>query len=193
MAAGEACWACRDVPKPWNEIIRLKPYCPAVAGLVCDLKYRRWWELAQPLGFRLGNLLRAELGGALARNAVMTAIPMPPLRRWQRGLDHADLLGRAAAAAAGNRLVPVLKRWWGATQASRARSDRLAASAKGWSAYRGAETRVAGTHVIIVDDVFTTGRTLELATRFLLDLGARRVTVAVIAVADPDRDRQESR
>lgn len=48
---------------------------------------------------------------------------------------------------------------------------------------RGTADRIAGKHVLLVDDVLTTGATANETARVLKQAGARRVTVAVVARA----------
>lgn len=169
----------------WDQVLRVGAYTPAFASLIAGLKYRRWWELAGPLGHRLGQVARVELGASTAREAIWTAVPMPIWRYWRRGLDHASLVNQAAAQAAGASTACVLRRWWGQTQSGKSRSRRLLATRSGWRVTAGAATEIFGRHVVLVDDVLTTGQTLRLACRMLLELGALRVTVAVLAVVEP--------
>ena len=48
-------------------------------------------------------------------------------------------------------------------------------------------TCIEGAHVVLVDDVTTTGATANEATRTLLSNGASKVTLAVIAKSEPPR------
>ena len=175
---------CLHKPGVVDGICRVGRYQGGCGQLVCALKFQGWWELARPLGQRLAHAVQAECGGDYLRRALVTPVPMPPLRRWRRGIDHADLLARETAREGGARYRRLLWRLTGSTQAGLARSQRLAARASGWHLHASASKRLQGSDVVLVDDVLTTGRTASIAARHLRRGGAASVRLAVVAVRE---------
>ncbi|MDP6986451.1 MAG: phosphoribosyltransferase family protein [Phycisphaerales bacterium] len=178
------CPVCIHRPAVLEGVCRVGRYGGGCAQLVLALKFRRWWELARPLGHRLAWAVRAECGADFLRGAIVVPTPMPVIRRWRRGIDHAAMLGREVAAAGGAAYSAALWRSRGVGQAGAARSVRLRASRRGWHLHLKAPSRLRGRDVVLVDDVLTTGRTARIAGRLLRQAGAASVTLAVVAVTD---------
>ena len=103
-----------------------------------------------------------------ARHDVVTWLPTTGRRRRRRGYDQARLLARAVSGASTVPRRRLLHRVDGLPQTGRSRRDRLTAPS----------LRVAGPVtgvVVLVDDVVTTGASLQAAARALVDAGADRV------------------
>jgi competence protein ComFC len=49
--------------------------------------------------------------------------------------------------------------------------------------------KIIGKNVLLVDDVFTTGATMEEAARVLKETGAKKIVGIVVAKASPDQDK----
>jgi len=183
-AAAIGCWECSSEPAILDGVVRVGAYVGGCAELVQSLKYGGWWELARPLGERLGWAIRARCGAATAREAAVVAIPSSWSRRWKRGFSPAGLLADAAAREMRANRVHVLWRTHGPAQAGRSRSARLAATARGWHTYPNVKRRLRGRSVVLIDDVLTTGRTVRIAGERLRSLGAASVQIGVIAVTE---------
>lgn len=165
-------------------VCRVGRYQDGCAGLVLALKFHRWWELARPLGRRLGWTLRAHVGAGRVAGSVVVPVPMPFLRRWKRGIDHAAMLAQEVAKSGDASYYQALWRHGGAGQAGASRSARQRANARGWHLHLRARARLRGRDVILVDDVLTTGRTAQIAGALLRRAGATSVMLGVIAVTD---------
>ncbi len=104
----------------------------------------------------------AELGRRLAAciepASALVPVPTTRARRLQRGFDGAVLLAQIAADRANACVLPSLEQIAGDAQRGRDRSARLAAC--GRFAWRG-ESSLSGRRVVLLDDVATTGATLE--------------------------------
>ena len=157
----------------------------AVAAFVFEGEVREVLHRGKFQGNRAALRELARLAAArlelshLPRPDAVVAIPLGPRRRRQRGYNQADVVADVCAAAAGLRSLAGLVRLRETPpQASRgeaARRDNMA-GAFGW---RGPE--LGGAAVWLIDDVLTTGATLEAGAMALRAAGARQVDAVVIA------------
>lgn len=129
-----------------------------------------------------GGLRRALAGGFALRPDVLVPVPTTPWRLAWRGFHLPELLAEEAARATGAPIVPLLRRRWGSAQAGRSHTERLQAGAELFTA-RGP----AAGHVLLIDDVATSGATLHGAAAELLAAGATSVSCLVLAAAGPLR------
>lgn len=156
------------------------------------IKHNQWEAMGEYLGVLLGQQVRRVWSGIASANAVVVAVPMPWVRRSDRGIDHSLTLAQGVARALSLRCVQPLRQRAGGTQVNRAgRADRLHDVAR-FIARRGflgmrARQAVRGRVVVLVDDVRTTGATLMQAGAVLRVLGATAVVEAVVTVREPKR------
>ncbi|MCP4760064.1 MAG: ComF family protein [Planctomycetes bacterium] len=178
------CQQCDAESAVLEGVVRVGAYAGGCAELVQSLKYGGWWELAKPLGRRLGWALRAQLGAGLACEVVVVPMPSTLRRRLKRGFNPAGLIADAAAIEMRAVRARLLWRSHGRAQAGRSRSARLAMTARGWHVYPRARKLLRGRSVILIDDVLTTGRSVRIAGGFLQRAGAASVQVGVVAVTE---------
>jgi len=108
---------------------------------------------------------------------VVTYLPTAPKRARQRGYDHAELIARHFAGLRRLDFKHVLTRAGNTRQVGSTRSVRQKQLA-GAFLPRGT---VLNEHVLIIDDVMTTGSSLNEAAKVIKSVGARQVTCAVFA------------
>jgi ComF family protein len=135
------------------------------------------------LGRALGELLASALVAAPETRSVdaLVAVPLHRRRLLERGYNQAFELARPVAAALG---VPLLRRGITRLRATVAQSSLPARSR--YTNLRGAfrvERELRDQHLGIVDDVLTTGATLNGLASALKAAGARRVDGWTIARA----------
>ncbi|MEA2156620.1 MAG: hypothetical protein QOE11_2760 [Solirubrobacteraceae bacterium] len=199
-AAGVLCGACRRA-LPWLPAeccercalpLPCGARCPArgaafeaawaavaYEGAARDVLHALKFTGARPLaGVMAAQIAACAPSGLLATGAVV-AVPAHPGRRRARGYDPAGLLARALAARIGLPPAPVLRRGGGATR--QVGAPRQVRRAPGRLAI--AAVREAPPDVVLVDDVHTTGATLEACASALRDAGARRVVAITWARA----------
>ncbi len=133
---------------------------------------------------RLGRVLAAVLAGTLEEwltwpDAVL-GVPATPAALARRGFDHGSALASAVADLGGVPYTRVLA--CGARRDQRG-LGREARAANVGAALRIREGAVVPGRILLVDDVLTTGATLDAASRALLAAGAREVRVAAVARA----------
>jgi len=114
---------------------------------------------------------------------VVVAVPLHARRRARRPLDAPGLLAQAVGRALGARIDrrAVVRRRGTPPQAGLSAAARIA-NVQGAFAAR---PRVAGWDVLVVDDVVTTGATLDAVRGALLDAGAARVRALAAAGVAP--------
>lgn len=111
---------------------------------------------------------------------VIVPVPMHRSKLRRRGYNQAELLARALARRTGTPCALLLTtRVARKTQSLLGRGERRANVAGAFAAAR----RAAGTRVLIVDDVCTTGQTIRACAEALLAAGAARVCAVAVAKA----------
>lgn len=151
-------------------------------ALVYQLKYRGWHRLAATMGRRMAETRLPDDVATEAR--LVVPVPTTRLRLRERGYNQAEVLARAFARDSGRTVICGLQRNAGASsQIALQPAARLANVAGAFGTVAGTEPELAGEHVLLVDDVLTTGATVTSCTRVLVDAGARCVSVITFARA----------
>ena len=178
------CPACRrngQSPAFIRHIRSIGPFDGGLRDVIHSLKFEGRRSLAAHLAPLARDAARDVLRGADA----VVPVPLHPWRQWRRGFNQATL----TAETLGLPLWPVLSR----TRATRAQSE-LEADARhanvagafrlaGWTpGGRGSTAhRVRGRTLVLVDDVLTTGATLEACAQPLLAAGAAEIRALTVA------------
>lgn len=166
------------------EIIRSAGvYDGSLRHMVHALKYRKRRMIAPLLARRICHECRDALDGADA----VVPVPLHWLRLWDRGFNQADDIAMHLGLPVWRALR---RRRHGPPQAGLPASRRHG-NASGAYALSRLETlrgvrdraRLRGAKVVLVDDVVTTGATLEACAGVLLAAGAARVTAVTAARA----------
>lgn len=168
----------------WDAAAAVFAYTPAVRAMIHALKYDECTRLASFLGEYAVRFLH-EIR-PFERIDLITAVPLHPTRKRARGYNQSLLLARAVADGLNVPLVESLVRRQRYTS-SQTHLDREGRQANVSGAFeRGSGEDLAGKHVLVIDDVFTTGATTA-AVAAALKTGAyepaRQVYVLTIARA----------
>jgi ComF family protein len=157
-------------------------YGGAIARAISRLKYERRPDLARPLGDLLWRAV--ERHAAALAGVVVVPVPLHRARLAERGFNQSALLGRRVARRLG---APLLALALARTRDTprQATLDRAGRAANVAGVFRCRDGRaVRGRRVLVVDDVRTTGATLDACAAALLDAGARSIGFAVVARTD---------
>ncbi len=177
--AGQNCGACRGRRRGTHGIVVLGGYADELRDAVLRAK--------RPAGDRVAAALAALLAerhrDTLATWApdVVVPVPMHWLRRAMRGTSAADEMARGVAAAVRRPCRRLLRRVRATTMQNRLPVAERRGNVYGAFRPRG---RIAGLRVLLVDDVTTTGSTLEACAEAAISAGAAAVYAAVVARAD---------
>jgi ComF family protein len=172
------CGACLASPPPFESARAPYLYGGALADAISRFKYSAATWLADPLGDLLeGIAIEAPVD-------LVVPVPLHPRRLFERGFNQSALLAARIARRLG---LPLSTSTLARTvdtppQARQTRSERL-------SALRGAfATRksgpIAGSRILLFDDVVTTTATIRAASRALLNAGASAVLAISLARAE---------
>jgi ComF family protein len=149
-------------------------YNDGLRAILHALKYGRRRAIAH----RLGQLMREHGGSVLAGADCVVPVPLHWRRQWIRGFNQAAEI----AAALGVPVVHALRR----TRHTPSQTDlpaeqRHANVRRAFRVRTRTVVRVHGACVVVVDDVRTTGATLDACATALVGAGAREVRTLTAA------------
>jgi ComF family protein len=153
-------------------------YSGAVREAIRSLKYDGERRLVEPLAAALADRwARTSAGGE-----IVTWVPVHPTRRRERGFDQAEELAIAMAGTLG---LPALRclerRRQTVAQHSLGQAQRQDNIGGVFVVAAPAAARVRARWVVVVDDVMTTGSTLQGCADALLHAGATAVSAITVA------------
>jgi ComF family protein len=167
----------------FERVVALGTFRDPLRHLIYAAKYHGRWTVAERLADRL--LEQEAIKGLMTVTDCLVPVPLHWLRHITRGFNQAEVLARRLAKRCGKRVErPVIRLRNTETQThlhSRAKREENLKHAFGlvdrWS--------IRDRHVVIVDDVMTTGATLQSVARALAPAEPASVSAMVLAVADP--------
>ena len=197
------CSACNDMPpefdhtvtpldyqQPWSSLIAALKFRhdPRMAHLLAALMVpaiRERWAVRTPPGRPSARPVLRPGPGRLRTGAptLVVAVPLSAARLRERGYNQAWLLAREVARSLDLPTLPdLLTRTRHTDRLMGLEADERARHIKGAFTVNPAWAgRVVGRHVAVVDDVLTTGATLNEVARLLWQSGAREISVWVAA------------
>lgn len=178
LAGPQICPHCRDLDAAFDSGRTVMLARDEGRRLIHELKYHGAVRLAPDLA-----ALAALAPGYLdrLRNAVLVPVPLHPAKERRRGFNQSRVFADALARRVpGARVDPLLIRIKDTPSQTRLDREARRTNAKNAFAIRvGATINPASEHVV-VDDVFTTGSTLDACCRTLRDAGIMRISVATL-------------
>ncbi len=152
-----------------------------IGNLIHNLKYKGIREIGHELGRIYGLTLKAS--GFTKDIDLIIPVPLHPTKERIRGFNQSETISMGIAAAT---LLPVdvktLARIMASpTQTKRSRYERWT-NVEGIFKVTDSQT-IIGKHVLLVDDVITTGSTIESCTNELLKIEGVKVSVVALAFA----------
>lgn len=187
-AAGERCPHCWlptsnphcETELAFDSLRSAYRFTGQVRDLIHAFKFRRLHSLAEPLGGTIATLIERHDMDVDA----LVPVPMLPMRERHRGFNQTVLLAREAAKHTGLIVHDVLERRGNAEPQNQAATaeQRRQNVIGAYSMRKGADVR--GQRLLLVDDIATTGATLDACARVLLDAGAASVSAVTLARED---------
>ena len=184
-AAADTCRECCAYPREFDYARQVLPHSDAAMSLVHDLKYHGAGYLARDFARLLNELWETCTPLRRAVNPALVPVPITRARLFARGYNQAAEIAEALGRLRGLSVLPALvRRDTGAESQTRLSVQQRQENAR--FAYHPAPACLAGRlmlpdHVILVDDVYTTGATARACAAALKSLPGKR-TVGVLAV-----------
>ncbi len=152
-----------------------------VKRIMHHFKYRRCPQVGELLGSRYGDLLKET--APFNQADIIVPVPLHPSKLRDRGYNQSAFFAKGLSASMGRAVEEHALARHQATesQTRKSRYQRYENTVDTFSV-RGREA-IAGKHVLLVDDVLTTGATLEACAHVLLVGGAAKVSIVTIAKA----------
>ena len=153
----------------WRELIR-------------GFKYRGAWRTARAMGEWYGRCLKES--GLYDGVEVVVPLPLHPVKRCRRGYNQSEYIAEGIASQLGAEVDrrSVRRKRNTESQALKPRRERARNVDEAFAVRR--PERLAGRHVLLVDDVFTTGSTmLSCAGEMLRAAPGCRISIAALAVS----------
>ena len=149
--------------------------------LLHQIKYADNLRLAKQFGGLLGEELLAS--GRFDGVDCLVPVPLHPLRKLKRGYNQSELLCRAIASVLNKPVVVnnLIRKRYTDSQTHKNRMDRMDNMSDVF-AVRHPE-QFENKHLLLVDDIITTGATTENCYAALHDIPSLRISVASLAVA----------
>jgi ComF family protein len=168
------CTRCRGRDQIVQRSRAIGEYEGVLREVIHALKYDGRYSIAQPLA----ALMRAHGIEVLGPADGVVPVPLHWRRKYHRGFNQARMLARHL----GPPLVePLVRRRHTRAQVELAADSRHANVVNAFALRRGYESRIVGMRLVLIDDVSTTGATLEECAKVLKDGGAREISALTAA------------
>jgi ComF family protein len=200
----EVCSSClRNLPRTGFELVMDNFVSKMLWGRVeiekaASLYYYRKGELLQKLlhgmkyrgNYRIGEIFGMQIGNTFSRAGffsdidVVIPVPLNTIKQRERGYNQSEHIAAGISASAGLPLMTnnLVRDIHTESQTHKGRFERWENVRSAFSVLRPEELQ--GMHVLLVDDVITTGATLEACAAALKAPGDVRVSIATVGVAD---------
>ena len=177
----ELCYDCRRFKKSFQAGVSLLLYNEETRPIIADFKYHNRRSLSR----YFAEEIRARYASRLAswNPGLIVPVPVHKHRKRIRGYNQAGLVARDLSVLTGIPYIPdLLLRSSDTTPlkklTAQARLDHLKKAFEFNLDYK--ELAVGGKSVLLIDDIYTTGATLEICTRTLMDAGFGPVYICTL-------------
>lgn len=178
----DVCGYCQQYPRRFDLARAVCPYGSPMGDLVRSFKFDGAYFIGPVVIDSVAKL--GWLPPEICEADAVAPVPLHPRRRRERGYDQALILARALARRGRWKLLPDALRRVRYTDSQKHLSPpERAQNVRG--AFEAGSTSVEGLHVLLVDDVVTTGATASECAGVLKKAGAARVSVFSLARTTP--------
>ncbi|OYW14404.1 MAG: hypothetical protein B7X02_00115 [Rhodospirillales bacterium 12-54-5] len=179
MEGENQCPQCLDVPPAFTRARSVMVYDAVSAPLITALKFHDQWA-----GLRRYDMMLQHAGAELLETAdILAPIPLHWRRLWQRKYNQSALLAYGVAKRVNVPCIPHLMVRTRRTkpQMKLKRAERLKNVRNAFAVTPKCVEQVRDKHIVLIDDVMTTGATADVCAQALRKAGAREVSVLTLA------------
>jgi ComF family protein len=184
------CRWCELLP-PFVRCVRSLCWMPIepASSIVHALKYSGWSNIAREMGDRMSRISWPL--DVIEERAALIPVPLGSARKRERGYNQSELLARGLATRWKIPVWPnvVLRARETESQTRLTPEERQGNVAGSFRISDEGIGMVSGAHVVVVDDVVTTGATLNECAKALFDAGARIISYVTFGRAHAGGDR----
>lgn len=175
----EICDDCMMIARPWSRGRAAFLYKGLARDFILSLKHSDRLDLVRPCG----DWLAKAAEPILEQDMIVAPIPLHWSRLLKRRYNQSALLSRSVAWKTGLQHCPDLLQRFRRTNSQEGRNldQRFANLVDAIRAHPRRASMIAGRHIILVDDVMTSGATFAAATEACLAAGAEQVSVLALA------------
>lgn len=178
---------CHGHKRSYERCISPLYYDDELKTAIYQLKTYGYRQVVDSLAMEMAEVIRREYGGVMFDAIV--PIPLHKSTLSARGFNQSDLLARSLSTYVHSPVRPVLKKLYATkpqkTLTMQQRSGNLLGA---FDVIEGES--IDGATVLLVDDIVTTGSTLDECAKMLKLYGAKEVYAVTAAAAHPDRDNR---
>lgn len=155
------------------------PYEGMVREYIRRFKYRGIKDWSEPLGILMGQAV--ENDSRFAGANLIIPVPLHPIRLRERGYNQSELLGRVLAKGLGIPLVPDLLRRKVHTPSQTGLNRKARWKNLKEAFFLEAKQHICRGTVLLIDDIYTTGATVDACAQILKEGGMEQVYVLTCA------------
>jgi ComF family protein len=198
---GKTCETCA-LKHYLDGVVACIPYAhPLIQSLIHAWKYNSTEEVTKPIANFVGISISKAQARVLSKSLssippiltnskiIFDPIPLHPKKLKERGFNQAHLLASYLTSQNSNwRIMQFLERSRATTaQATLDHEDRFHNLANAFKLIENKKSLIQGQDILIVDDVITTGSTIDVAAKLFKQTGAKSVWALTIAYGNPTK------
>lgn len=178
LEAVERCVSCFGKTFYFTHNQSTFPYSDLIRDLLLELKFKQKKQIAKGLGHLWANHAPTHLA---PDNTYLVPLPLHPQKQKERGFNQADILAKALGKARNIPIAYVLQRTIDTPPQSGLHPRQRIENVQGaFAIAKGQDPR--GKNYIVVDDIYTTGASVNECAKVLLAAGANRVSSLTLSI-----------
>lgn len=172
--AEQSCGACLATPPKHDGIRAAVAYSDISREIALKLKYSGKIGLAKMIAGQLTRHIAAE-----HKDAILTPVPLHWTRLWSRSFNQSALIAKSLSEQSGVPFCPDILKRTKRTELLRGKTgkERRKEVAHAFALNPKWEEDIAGRHILLVDDIYTSGATSEGCVKILKAKGAAKVEI----------------